>query len=349
MERQICDIASVGQLPYFRGKKFADIVIEVSEGMKSVFKTQYEPLVLTSSGTGLMEMAIVNLLNAGDKVVVINGGSFGKKWGDMCKAFNVVVKELKVDLGKNPDMNELEDLIKPGIKAVLVNAHETSTGYLYDVRQIGQLTNKKDVMLIVDAVSSIGADEFRMDDWHVDCALVSTQKALALMPGLGFIVFSQRAKEIFKTVNQPRFYFDAMDYLDNIPRGMTPFTPAMNIILQARERIKEIKDKGVDAFVKKHAKLAKTFRETITNSWDLGFFPERQSNSLTAIKLPDYAPMSKLVAYMRDNFDWWFAPNPTKCENYLRVSHMGDFDKETMQKVAEKIVLVANSFMKGDV
>jgi len=349
MEKQICDAACVEQLPYFRGKVFADIVKEVSQGMKSVFQTQYEPLVLTSSGTGLMEMAIVNLLNAGDKVIVINGGTFGQKWVNMCQAFNVEVKNLEVSLGKNPDMNKLENLIKPDIKAVLVNAHETSTGYLYDIEEIGKLTSKKSVLLIVDAVSAIGSDEFKMDEWHVDCALVSTQKALALMPGLGFIVFNQKAKDIINTVSQPRFYFNANDYISNLSHGMTPFTPAMNIILQTRERLKEIESKGVDALITKHAELAKVFRNTIMDCWDLGFFPDRQSNALTAIKLPAYAPMSKLVSYMRDKFDWWFAPNPTNREDYLRVSHMGNLDKETIRKVAENIVSVAKSFFKGEI
>lgn len=349
MDKELFDASCEEQLPYFRGKVFADIVKEVSCGMKSVFQTQAEPLVITASGTGLMEMAIVNLLNPGDKVIVINGGSFGQKWVNMCRAFNIEVTNFEVPYGKNPDMNRLEDLIKPDIKAVLVNAHETSTGYLYNIQEIGKLTCRKSVLFIVDAVSSMGSDEFKMDEWQIDCALVSTQKALAAMPGLGFIAFNEKAKDIIKTVSQPRFYFNANDYMDNLTRGMTPFTPAMNIIVQMKERLKQIENEGIDGLVSKHSELAEAFRNEITSSWDYGFFPDRPSNALTAIILPAYAPMTKLIAYMQDKYDWWFAPNPTRREDYLRVSHMGTLNKELMVKVAKEIILTAQLFEHGEI
>ena len=347
IEKGMYDVALIEQLPYFRGENFAEIVLEVTENMKCAFQTKFTPLTITASGTGLMEMAIVNLLDQDDKVIVINGGTFGQKWISMCRAFNIVVKEFKVELGKTPDYDRLNELLNSDdINALLINVHETSTGYLYDIRKISEMVHEKDTLFITDAVSSIGADDFQMDEWHVDCAMVSTQKALALMPGLGFIVFNDRAQDIIKKTRQPRFYFDALDYSKNILRGMTPFTPAMNVILQVRERVKQLKEKGIDNFIEKHAELAKTFRDRIIHHEVFGFLPERPSNALTAITLPPCVLMSQLVKYMKDEYNWWFAPNPTNREDYLRISHMGNLSNELMIEIADKISYVVKQQLK---
>jgi len=347
MDESICEIGSTRKLPYFRGQGFARTVLELTEDLKYLFQTRSTPLTVTASGTGLMEMAIVNLLNRGDKVVVLNGGTFASRWVSMCRAFGVEVVDLAVELGRSPDMRKLDDCLAARPKALLVNAHETSTGYLYDIPAIGRLTDPRGVLLIVDAVSSIGADEFRMDDWHVDCALVSVQKALALMPGLGFIAFSERAKAIIPSVTQPRAYFDALDYLANITRGMTPFTPAMNAILQAAARLAEIKKIGIAGYIRRHADLAAAFREAITSN-GYALFPERSSNAMTAFGLPDGAPMSQVVKYLREEYDWWLAPNPTKREDYLRVSHMGHLTVDLMRVVAGGIVKAVEHITKGN-
>ena len=136
MEKDICDIASLQSLPYFRGQEFAETVISVTENVKYLFQTKNTPLTITASGTGVMEMAITNLLNSGDKVVIVNGGNFGQKWVDMCRAFGVNVEQLKVALGKSPDLDLLCQMLKSDVKALLINMHETSTGYLYDIEQI---------------------------------------------------------------------------------------------------------------------------------------------------------------------------------------------------------------------
>ncbi len=347
MEESICQIGGTRKLPYFRGKDFAETVMALTEDLKYLFQTRNTPLTITASGTGLMEMAIVNLLNRGDKVVVLNGGTFGSRWVSMCRAFGVEVTQFEVGLGQSPDLDELEDRLSSRPKAVLVNAHETSTGYLYDIAAIGRLTNSAGILLIVDAVSSIGADEFRMDDWHVDCALVSTQKALALMPGLGFIAFSQRAKAIIPSVVQPRAYFDALDYMANIPRGMTPFTPGMHAILQARKRLSHIKAIGIDKWIQQHADVAGVFRTAMCSA-GYALFPERSSNAITSICLPNGVTMSQIVNYLREKNDWWFAPNPTKREDYLRISHMGNLDKDTMRTVANEIIQTSKQLRRGN-
>lgn len=344
IEHDIASIGAIEMLPYFRGRDFANLMINLTEDAKVLFDTKATPLTITASGTGLMEMAIVNLLNPKDSVVVINGGNFGKKWVNMCKAFELRVLDFSVELGRSPDLAMLAHSIPSDAKALLINAHETSTGYLYDLCAIGEICRSRNLLYIVDGVSSIGADEYHMDEWGIDCSMVSTQKALGAMPGLGFIAFSDRAIERIHEVKRPRCYFDALDYLANIKRGMTPFTPAMVAILQIREVLNKIKQNGMSQLIDRHKKLADAFRSVFLNHPDFSIFPERPSNALTALRLPKWISASTLIETLRDKLDWWLAPNPTKSEEYIRVSHMGALDIGIMKEVGETILDIAMSF-----
>ncbi len=345
MEESICRIAARPSLPYFRGAVFAETVKSVSQQVKYLFQTASLPLPITASGTGLMEMAVTNLLDPGDTALVINGGSFGQKWVDICRAFDVKVIECKAELGKSPDLNALSEMLKANVDAVLVNMHETSTGYLYDIEELGSMARSRGALLIVDGVSSIGADPFRMDDWHVDCAMVSTQKALALLPGLGYIAFSDRAAERMARVKRKRYYFDAPKYILNLQRGMTPFTPAMASLLQLEERMKQIVALGLDRWIGGHAERARCFRERLLrSSSEYAIFPERSSNALTAVLLPEDVSSGAIIEFMREKYDWWFAPAPTSaCDRYLRVSHMGNVDREQLEEVVVRLEAAVDS------
>ncbi len=343
IEQEVRDIASM-QMPYFRDTKYTSMVSELTENAKYLLQTSNTPLTITTSGTGVMEMAILNLLNTDDEVVVLNCGTFGKKWVTMCHAFNIKVKEIVVALGTLPDLDELEDSLTGNIKALLVTAHETSTGLLNDIEAIGKITHKKDILLIVDAVSSIGADMFRMDDWHCDCAVVSSQKALACMPGISFIAFSEKAWAVIPSVKQRRYFFDAEEYMRNIDRGMLPYTPAINVTYQLDYRLKHIKSMGLDNYILHHQQNAKVFRNKILATGMFSLFAEQQSNALTSITLPKYCTMSGMIAYIKDNYSWHIAPNPTGDQSYLRISHMGDIAKNDFLLLADRLVLAASHF-----
>jgi aspartate aminotransferase-like enzyme len=306
--------------------------------MAYVFQTAVQPLPVTASGTGLMEMALVNLLDPGATAVVFNGGTFGQRWVELCSAYDVNVSELRSTPGRSPDLNAFDELLKKGnVDAVFVNMHETSTGYLHDIRQIGSIVRARGSLLVVDAISAIAADPFRMDEWNVDCALVGSQKALALMPGLGFIAFGDRAMDRIWQVKRGRYYFDARTYARNLERGMTPFTPAVVTILQAEERCRQIRKAGLDCWIQRHADLAGAFRTRLLGNSEFAMFPERMSNAMSAVVLPADVTNRQIVAYMRDKYDWWFAPNGNDQNHYLRVSHMGDFTPEIMELAADRI------------
>lgn len=347
IEKQVRDIAA-RQMPYFRDESYTSMVSELTENAKYLFQTKNTPLTITASGSGVMEMAILNLLNVGDEVVVLNCGTFGTKWVTMCRAFGVKVREIVVPLGQVPDLNVLNESLKGSIKALLVTAHETSTGLLNDIEAIGQLSHKKDLLFIVDAVSSIGADVFRMDDWHCDCAVVSSQKALACMPGMSFIAFSEKAWTVIPSVKQQRYYFDAEEYKANISRGMLPYTPMIGVTYQLDYRLKQIRAMGLDSFVLKHRSRAEVFRNRMLTNGGFSVFAERSSNAMTSLKLPEYCNMRDIIAYIKERYACHLAPNPTGDSSYLRVSHMGDLAETDLLLLAERLEQAAVFFKKAN-
>ena len=327
----------VEHTPYFRGEIFARMMLELTDDLRLLFRTTATPLTITASGTGLMEMAIVNLLAEGTRVVVVNGGNFGAKWVRMCRQFGLEVIELPVALGRSADLDALRDAIPSDARALLVNAHETTTGNLYDLKGMGVIARHKGLLFVVDGVSSIGADEYRMDDWGIDCSLVSSQKALGCMPGLGFIAFSERARALIPGVKRHRNYFDALDYEQNLPRGMVPFTPAVYALLQVKRQLENIRAMGIDGWVERHRQRAHAFREAMLTDGRFSLFPERPSNALSAVVLPAGITATPLVEYLKHEHDYWLAKNHPGCEHFLRVSHMGHLDPDVMREVAQRI------------
>jgi aspartate aminotransferase-like enzyme len=333
------DIREIGAspLPYFRADEYLSTILALTEDLKYLLDTSQTPIILTASGSGVMEMAIQNLTQAGDSALVINGGTFGRKWVEMCRAFGLTVTEFQVEWGKDPDLDALESALRMGVKHVFATAHETSTGYLYDIQAISALAKSHGSNVIVDAISSVGADEFHMDAWHCDCVVVSSQKALACMPGVSFIALSPQAQRLARQSTRHKYYFDYQEYEGNAVRGMIPYTPGITATLQLRERLRRIRAAGLASYIKGHKDKALAFREAILNLGEYSLFPERSSNSMSAIKLPQGIKMSTIADQIYMRFGWHIAPNPTRDESYVRVSHMGDLSIENLQLMAKRI------------
>lgn len=314
-----------------------ELVRELTKDAQYLLDTSGVLLILTASGSGVMEMAVQNLTEPGDSVVTINGGSWGQKWTEICKAYELDVQEMKVPLGQHPNMTELESLLQRGAKALFVTAHETSTGYLFDCAELGALAKKYDALFIVDAMSSIGADNFPMDAWECACVVTSSGKALACMPGVSFIAFSERAMELSEQNKRPKHYFDAVVYKRNSVRGMLPYTPAVVATLQLSERLRQIRASGRQAYINGHRQKAEAFRERILSYEGFSLFPLRSSNSMTCVNLPPDCQMSAVIKDLASRYGWYLAPNPTGVESYLRVSHMGDLSVEVLATLADRI------------
>jgi len=334
-------------LPYFRGPEYCDHIARLTENLGYLFGTATTPLTITASGTAGMEMAIVNLFNPGDKVVSINAGTFGAKWGAMARDLGLDVVEIVVTHGADPDLARIRAAVGQGAKGILLTAHETSTGYLFDIEAICAALADTPCLTVVDGVSAIGADAFRMDAWGCDCAIASSQKALACMPGLVFVAFSARAKQRVWETRHYRSYLDARTYFDNIGRGMLPFTPAMHATYQVGRVLEKIRATGLERHLADIAEKARRFRDNILSHPGYGLFPRRASNALSTVTLPPGVGARALVSVMKEKHGAILPLNPTGAENFVRVSHMGALEHADLARLTDWMVEEAAALARG--
>lgn len=274
------------QPPYNRTEAFSDLTREVVSGLQYVFQTEGSVALLTGSGTAAMEAAVLNFLDGADRAIVINGGTFGQRWCDLCEIHSIAYDEVEVQLGADLSLSDLSDRLSGNrYTALLINAHETSVGHLYDIESIGQIARRCGVFFMVDAISSICADPFQMDEWHVDVAVLSSQKALALPPGLSFIAMNETAKARLLRGPPQSMYFDLGNYLANQERGQLPYTPAIGILIQLHQRLLDIRQETLPRSVLRHKERAESFRRAINTPAFAAFriLPAHSSNAMTAL------------------------------------------------------------------
>lgn len=321
-------------LPYFRSPDYCSHVQDLTAKLRVLFGTRQTPLTVTASGTGGMEMALVNLFNPGEEVIYINGGTFGAKWGQMARDLGLTAVEFAVPHGHDIDLQALLAQIGPQTRGLLLSGHETSTGQRFDIKSICQALAGRDCLSVIDGVSAIGCDPFEMDAWQADCATACSQKGLACMPGLVFVTFSERALHRLRQTRHHRSYFDARVYLDNIGRGMLPFTPAMHAGFQVAAMLERILTTGLSAHLGAIEQRAQGFRKTMKAA---GFaaFAQSPSNALSSLRLPAGVQATALAGRMRQNHDAILPLNPTKAEDFIRVSHMGAQTSEQLAQLAQ--------------
>lgn len=321
------------QPPYNRTKDFSGFTWEILSGLRYVFQTEGSVALLTASGTGGMEASVLNFLCITDKALIVNGGIFGQRWCDLCEIHSIPYDEYKVPLGADLDLAQLEDLLKGNsYTALLVNAHETSTGHLFDIKAMGIVARRQGALFIVDAISTICADRFPMDDWLVDVAILSSQKALALPPGLAFVAMNQRAKGRLGKSPPKTLYFNLKNYLADQERGQLPFTPAIGLMLQLHQRLRDIQERTLQSLIRIHAQRAATFRSAL-KGLPFELLPARSSNAMTAL-LCSELDASEVVEDLRNRHNIVVTPNGGSLRTKVfRVSHMGnqlDSDLQTL-------------------
>jgi aspartate aminotransferase-like enzyme len=227
-----------------RTSEFNEIMAEVTENLKWLHQTQNDVLTLTISGTGAMEAGIINFLSPGDRVLVGCNGKFGDRWADLCAAFGLQVEKITAEWGKLLDTEQFREKLAADtdkkIKAVIITHSETSTGVLNDLETINRhVKDHGEALMIVDAVTSLGAVNLPIDDWGIDVVASGSQKGYMIPPGLGFVSVSPKAWEAYKTAKLPRFYLDLDLYRKAAAKNSNPFTPPVNLIvaLQAALRM----------------------------------------------------------------------------------------------------------------
>ena len=332
-------VRSIGaeQVPYFRTKEFSDIMFENEKLMKKFSKASEDSKVvfITGSGTASMEASIINTLSKVDKALIVNGGSFGQRFVDLCKLHEIPYDEIKLDLGKALKKEHLDKYNGKNYTTFIVNVHETSTGVHYDMNLISEFCKKNNLFLIADNISSFLADEFNMEELGVDVMITGSQKALACPPGISIIVLSPKAIERVYNIKTKYMYLDLKAALDNMKRGQTPFTPAVGILRQVNTRLKEIDvSGGVSVEIDRIAKLAKHFRESI-NDLPFELVSESPSNAVTSIH-PKNVSAYDIFLELKNNYGIWICPNGGELKDkILRVGHIGDLNISDNEKLIE--------------
>lgn len=325
MSQTVCDIGAK-QVPYFRTKEFSSIMFENEELVKKFAKADKDAraIFLTGSGTAAMEAAIMNTLDKMDKVIIVNGGTFGQRFVQLCQIHQVLFSEISLTQGSTLTKEQLQPYEGKGYTAFLINMHETSTGVCYDMEMIQEFCKKENLFLMVDAISSFLADDFQMENWGVDVMITGSQKALACPPGISILVFSQKAIKRVEKSSIKSMYFDLKDALKNGERGQTPFTPAVGILLQINTRLKELEaDGGVEAEQNRIACLAKDFREKI-KTLPFEITSESLSNAVTPLH-PTTMSAYDLFTILKDEYHIWVCPNGGELKDFLfRVGHIGN-------------------------
>lgn len=334
-------VRSIGgeQVPYFRTSEFSEIMFENEAFMKKFAKAEENARVvfITGSGTASMEAVTVNTLTEQDKVLIVNGGSFGQRFVQLCEIYQIPHTEIKLDVGKALTEEELKEYENQGYTAFMVNVHETSTGVHYDIQMISEFCKRNQMFLIVDAISSFLADEFDMKSLGVDVMITGSQKALACPPGISIIVLSGRAVARVESNEPGCMYLNLKSALKNGERGQTPFTPAVGILRQIHARLKEIDAAGgVEIEIKKIGSLAEDFREKI-KELPFEIVSESMSNAVTPLH-PLTASANDIFLTLKDEYGIWVCPNGGELKDAVfRVGHIGNLTTEDNDKLIDAL------------
>ncbi|MDK2792779.1 MAG: hypothetical protein PWQ25_1642 [Deferribacteres bacterium] len=315
---------------HHRTSEFSNIFGEVREKLKPLFGTKEDVLILASSGTAAMEAALVNTLNKGDKVLIVNAGKFGLRWKEIALAYELEPITIDLEWGRSvtPEQVETKLIEHPDIKAVFMQASETSTTVYHPVEQIAKITSlREDTLLIVDGITSVGVVETKMDEWGVDVFVSGSQKAFMLPPGLSFITMSKKAWKKTELSKLPKYYLNLQKELKSQQKNTTAWTPAVNLIIGLNTALDLMLKEGLEKVYKRHEICAEATRAAAKS---LGFellAKDIPSNAATGIILPEGFDGGKFVKYMREEVGVTFAGGQDHLKGkILRISHLGYHD-----------------------
>ncbi|MCC7158682.1 MAG: alanine--glyoxylate aminotransferase family protein [Ignavibacteria bacterium] len=320
---------------YHRSAEFKSFHIKLVEKLKSVFLTKQNLHILTTSGTGALETAFINFCRPGDNVLYINQGRFGARWGAIAAAYGVNAAELKIPYSEAAGIEEMKNLNFDGINAVLLTHTETSTATLTDIQALSEyIKANSNALVIVDAVTSVGAIEFKMDDWNIDVAVSASQKGLMTQPGLAIIAYSNIAKKVMMDNPMKRYFFDLRKEIKSFDEGQTTWTPAVGLFYGIDKACDIILAGGIETKWNQTKEIAEWFRKDSVNN-GFGIFSKRPSDSLTAITLPGGIPAGMLIRAMKDKYGVHMANGQAEMKDTIaRVSHMGDIQLDDIKKLS---------------
>jgi aspartate aminotransferase-like enzyme len=323
-------IAMAQPMLHHRTEEFRAIFKEVLEGLRYLYNTENEVLLFTSSGSGVMEGAVVNLLGPGDQAIVVSAGKFGERWVQLCETFGVNAHVLSVPYGQAVNPQQVASSLErqPGTRAVFVQYTESSTGARQDVKALGEIVHQHPkTALVVDAITGLGVMEMPVDRWHLDVVIGGSQKALMSPPGLAFASVSQKAWGLIETAKSPRFYFDFQKERKSNAKGESSYTPAITLVTALREALKHIRQFGRENLIQNAGLLARATRAA-AGALGLRLFAEScPSDALTAICSPGAVDSGTLIKEFKRNFGAVVANGQGEMKGKIfRVAHLGYYD-----------------------
>jgi serine---pyruvate transaminase len=332
-------LAMAKPMVHHRAPVYETILQEVRDGLKYLFQTRNEVLIFASSGTGAMEGAVTNILSPGDRALVVEGGKFGERWTQICRAYGVKTQILSVEWGKAADARAVGQALDqdPGIKAVFIQATETSTGVLHPVREIAALVSSRpETILVVDGISHVGAVELPMDEWNLDVVVGASQKALMLPPGLSFAALSEKAWQWVEKSTLPKFYFDFLKERQNLVKNQNAYTPAISLIVGLEHSLKMIRQEGLENIFARTSRLAKAVRQAMEALGLHLYSPRAFSDAVTAVLAPPGVDAQKIVKILREEHKFTIAGGQDRAKGKIfRISHMGFVDSsDTLAVIA---------------
>ncbi|MEH1816145.1 pyridoxal-phosphate-dependent aminotransferase family protein [Nostoc sp.] len=312
-----------------RTSEFSNILAEVTENLKWLHQTQSDVLMLNVSGTGAVEAGIINFLSPGDRILVGSNGKFGERWVEVGQAYGLNVEEVKVEWGKPLDpavfAEKLQADTQKQIKAVIITHSETSTGVLNDLETINRHVKEHgEALIIVDAVTSLGAFNLPVDAWGLDIVASGSQKGYMIPPGLGFVSVSPKAWEAYKTAKLPKYYLDLGKYRKATAKNTTPFTPPVNLIVALHTTLRIMKEEGLESIFARHERLKNATRAAIKGlNLPLLAADNSASPAITAVAPQGIEP-DKIRSLMKKRFDIALAGGQDHLSNKIfRIGHLG--------------------------
>lgn len=324
---------------YHRSAEFKEFHGELISNLKKIFLTKHHLNILTTSGTGSMETAVVNFCRPADKVLFLNQGRFGARWGAICKAHGLTTDNIHVEYGDNISPEKLKETDLASYAAVFLTHSETSTATISDIKGLTRhIKANSNALVIVDAITSIGAIEFRMDDWNVDVAVSASQKGLMTPPGLSVIAYNDIAMERMQNNDMNRFFFDLRKELDAQKDNFTSWTPAISLMYGLRKASELILLEGLENRWKKTSDMADYFRVNCTNT-GFGLLSKHPSDSLTALTMPNSTPTSLIIRALKEKHGIQVANGQAELNNKIfRISHMGDLNTDDIKELTKIII-----------
>ena len=337
-------LAMAQPMIHHRTAEYAALFTEVRAGLKRLFQTTGEVIPFVSSGTGSMEAAVVNTLSAGDTVLALRAGKFGERWEEICRAYGVTVVPMAAPFGQTVSAETVAEALRrhPEARAVLMQHSESSTGVLHDVQGIAAATRGTPAILIVDAVSSLGIADLRLDEWGVDLVVAGSQKGLMLPPGLSFCALSEKAWGHVTASRLPRYYFDLAAEGKSVAKNDAHFTPAVSIMLGLREVLRMLDAEGLPNVFRRHERLARATRAGVEALGLELFAKASPSPALTAVVAPSGMDSQKVLGAYSASHNITIAGGQGAMKGRVfRLGHMGyvgDFDVITALSALEQVL-----------